>query len=166
MQIFEQQNAVKMHFFDYSLWNHYVNVRLPPFMPETRPSLLSFYLIFALHFLHFCTFILSPLSDLGSIHGCSMVFPCFSHGLCPARSPPLQPVPFFTHSLPVQLPTWPLFSWSFFSCLSGKVANFHVSVSFPSLYTLPQLCHFVTLSFSFASHSYLVLRTRTIISHP
>lgn len=26
MQIFEQQNAVKMHFFDYSLWNHYVNV--------------------------------------------------------------------------------------------------------------------------------------------
>lgn len=48
MQIFEQQNAVKMHFFDYSLWNYYVNVRLPPFMPETRPSLLSFILFFAL----------------------------------------------------------------------------------------------------------------------
>ncbi len=31
MQIFEQQNAVKMHFFDYSLWNHYVNVRMPQF---------------------------------------------------------------------------------------------------------------------------------------
>ena len=53
MQIFEQQNAVKMHFFDYSLWNYYVNVRLPPFMPETRPSLLSFIIFFALHFLHF-----------------------------------------------------------------------------------------------------------------
>ena len=70
---------------------------------------------------------LSPLSDLGSIHGCSMVFPCFSHGLCPARSPPLQPVPFFTHSLPAQLPTWPLFTWSFFSCHSR---SHYVLISF------------------------------------
>ena len=56
MQIFEQQNAVKMHFFDYSLWNHYVNVRLPPFMPETRPSLLSFILFLLCTFCTFCTF--------------------------------------------------------------------------------------------------------------
>ena len=36
MQIFKQQNTAKMHFFDYSLWNHYVNVHLSRFCsPET-----------------------------------------------------------------------------------------------------------------------------------
>ena len=32
MQIIRQQNAIKLHFFDYSLWNHYVNVHFNLFL--------------------------------------------------------------------------------------------------------------------------------------
>ena len=51
MQIFKQQNAVKNAFFDYSLWNHYVNVHLPLFLALRQWAV---YLIFLSIFL-LCT---------------------------------------------------------------------------------------------------------------
>ena len=50
MQIIRQQNARKLHFFDYSLWNHYVKDLSMPllsaasalsFSPHPCPSSLS-----------------------------------------------------------------------------------------------------------------------------
>ena len=74
MQIFKQQNTAKMHFFDYSLWNHYVNVlshyyrwhdffACLSFMAETQPSLLSFlsYFCSALQLSSFSLLRISPL---------------------------------------------------------------------------------------------------------
>ena len=52
MQIFEQQNAVKNAFFDYSLWNHYVKDPLPLFLSHRRGYI---HLIFLSYFL-LCTF--------------------------------------------------------------------------------------------------------------
>ena len=45
MQIFKQQNTAKMHFFDYSLWNHYVNVHLPLFKALMHGVWVIFYTI-------------------------------------------------------------------------------------------------------------------------
>jgi hypothetical protein len=36
MQIIRQQNARKLHFFDYSLWNHYVKDLFVPFYSTER----------------------------------------------------------------------------------------------------------------------------------
>ena len=41
MQIIRQQNARKLHFFDYSLWNHYVKDLSMPLL--SAASALSFY---------------------------------------------------------------------------------------------------------------------------
>ena len=41
MQIIRQQNARKLHFFDYSLWNHYVKDLLMPLF--SAASALSFH---------------------------------------------------------------------------------------------------------------------------
>ena len=52
MQIIRQQNARKLHFFDYSLWNHYVkDLSMPLF---SAASALSFPLIRVGHNYLFC----------------------------------------------------------------------------------------------------------------
>lgn len=48
MQIIRQQNARELHFFDYSLWNHYVKDLLMPLF--SAASALSFHFsLFTFH---------------------------------------------------------------------------------------------------------------------
>ena len=53
MQIIRQQNATKSHFFDYSLWNHYVNVRFCLVFSAAAALSFALYVSCALLFVHF-----------------------------------------------------------------------------------------------------------------
>ena len=52
MQIIRQQNAIKSHFFDYSLWNHYVNVHFNHLSVPIESTISCTFLVFLRALLH------------------------------------------------------------------------------------------------------------------